>query len=112
MRTTTPGRRSSTTRTWTNFLSRPGRSTIQLPAGADRSMLAQLRGCDWWPGGFPGTQTRHMPDEGRCPGGMPRVAAVLGLRRGAGSGSAGGAETILQAVAAKNANAALTTLAE
>jgi hypothetical protein len=43
---------------------------------------------------------------------MPKVAAVLGLLRGAGSGSAGGAETILQAVAAKIANAAHTTLAE
>jgi hypothetical protein len=44
---------------------------------------------------------------------MPRVAAVLGLRRGAGSGWAGGADEIgLQAAAAKIANAALTTLAE
>jgi hypothetical protein len=44
---------------------------------------------------------------------MPRVAAVLGLLRGAGSGCAGGADTIgLQAAAAKIANAALTSLAE
>ena len=76
-------------------------------------MPEQLRALAWWPGAFPGTQTRHMPGEGRCPGGMPRVAAVLGLLRGAGSGCAGGADEIgLQAAAAKIARAALTTVAE
>jgi hypothetical protein len=75
--------------------------------------LEQLRACAWWPAGFPGTQTRHMPGEGRCPGGMPKVAAVLGLLRGAGSGCAGGADEIgLQAAAAIIAKAALTTVAE
>src|SRR6266568_308529 len=55
---------------------------IQLPAGASDSIPGQGRdfGRGWRPGGAPGIQTRHSPSSGRCPGGTPNVAAVLGPR--------------------------------
>src|SRR5688500_5090875 len=70
-------------------------------------MFEQLRGLAWCPGGLPFTQTRHRPGGGRCPGGMPRVADVLGLLRAAGRASgAGWVETTgVQAAAARSAMA-------
>src|SRR6266516_749184 len=55
---------------------------IQLPAGASDSMPGQGRDCGlgWRPGGVPGIQIRHSPSLGRCPGGTPSVAALLGPR--------------------------------
>src|SRR6266571_8610355 len=55
---------------------------IQLPAGASDSIPGQGRdfGRGWRPGGVPGIQIRHSPSSGRCPGGTPNVAAVLGPR--------------------------------
>src|SRR6185503_2031602 len=54
----------------------------QLPAGATDPIATHERdlgpGC--FPGGVPGIQTRHSPAFGRCPGGTPSVAAVLGPR--------------------------------
>src|SRR6058998_1443475 len=55
---------------------------IQLPAGASDSIPGQGRdfGLGWRPGGVPGIQIRHSPSLGRCPGGTPSVAALLGPR--------------------------------
>src|SRR5919109_489266 len=77
-------------------------------------MLEQLRGLGWWPGGSPGSQTRHMPGGGRWPGGMPRVAAVLGLRPRAGDGWGDGSDAGigLQAAAARIAMVAAAIVAK
>src|SRR5919198_3071411 len=49
IRTTTPARRESTSRTWTSLRSSVGRYTIQLPAGATVAMPSQARdfGLGW-----------------------------------------------------------------
>src|SRR5216110_1375682 len=55
---------------------------IQLPGGARGAIPGHGRdlGFGWRPGGVPGIQIRHSPGLGKCPGGTPSVAAVLGPR--------------------------------